>query len=316
MSTPTVLIFAWVILAVIWLLAMPADFRGKRWHHVHLLLIPIPVIAAALVPPPLGQTIELYARCGALVAVMAVVAWSIGGMARNHGIMDIVYPVFAAGIAAFVFIQAGEVAGAHARLLMALVTIWALRLIAHAARTNLRVEQEPYATLRRRYGRRWRYWSLFAVYGLQGVIVWLWAAPFAFAMTADASGLSWYSLAGTAVWITGFLFQAIGDRQLKQFKQDPANRGKLMQHGLWSVTRHPNYFGECLMWLAYAVFALQHPWGWLSLFAPAYVIWFMGYGSAAPGNERHMRKTRPEAYEEYSRRVPRLFPRLMRRSKS
>lgn len=304
------LIAVGVALALAWLLSIPRDFRGKRWHHVHLLLIPLPILAAAFAPPPLAPALDLYLECGALILAMALAAWCIGSLAHNHGIMDIVYPVFVAGIGAFAFLRAPAPAGPHGQLLLALITIWAVRLVAHAWRTNFKIEQEPYASLRRRYGARWRRWSLFAVYGLQGAIVWLWSAPIAFAMTAPDARLSWFSAAGTAVWALGFLFQAVGDWQLKRFKRDPANRGRLMQGGLWALTRHPNYFGESMMWLGYAVFALQHPWGWLTLFAPAYVVWFMGYGSAAPGNERHMRRTRPEEYEAYARRVPRLFPRL------
>ncbi|WP_138141658.1 DUF1295 domain-containing protein [Brevundimonas vancanneytii] len=72
---------------------------------------------------------------------------------------------------------------------------------------------------------------------------------------------------------------------------------------------YPDSTGESMMWFGYFLFALQHPWGWLTLFSPIYVYWFMGYGSAAPGNERHMRKTRPD-YEDYARRVPGMFPRL------
>jgi steroid 5-alpha reductase family enzyme len=197
----------------------------------------------------------------------------------------------------------------HAGLLFALVFVWCARLVGHASSTNMKVEQEPYANLRRRYGARWPLWSLFAVYALQGAILWVWCATIVMAMSAGDGRLSVLDLIGLAVWGVGFFFQAVGDWQLKQFKRDPANRGKLMQSGLWSLTRHPNYFGESLMWFGYFFFALQHPWGWLTIVSPIYVTWFMGYGSAAPGNERHMRKTRPE-YAEYARRVPRLFPRL------
>src|SRR3546814_13245467 len=77
-----------------------------------------------------------------------------------------------------------------------------------------------------------------------------------------------------------------------------------------AYTRHPNNFVEAWMWWAYFFLALVHPWGLLASIGPAYVTWFMGWGSATPGNERHMRKSRGQAFDDYARRVPMFFPRL------
>ena len=85
-----------------------------------------------------------------------------------------------------------------------------------------------------------------------------------------------------------------------------------MDRGLWSLTRHPNYFGEALMWWGYALVALIHPLGWLGLMGAIHASWFMGWGSATPGAERHMRKSRgAEAWDAYAARVPRFVPRLL-----
>ncbi|MBX3477725.1 MAG: DUF1295 domain-containing protein [Brevundimonas sp.] len=302
-------------LAVLWLAAIPADFRARRWHHVHIaLLVAVVALYAALKQgaidlPALTGAVQLFVECGGVLLVLALLAWGVGTICRNHSYMDIAYPLMSLGVAAYGLFRSGSGFSLHALLLFALVAVWALRLVSHAVRTNLKVEQEPYASLRRRYGDRWFVWSFFAVYALQGAIVWFWTAALVFAMAAPGGALTWLSAVGAVVWLVGFAFQAVGDWQLKQFKKDPANRGKLMQAGLWSRTRHPNYFGESVMWAAHYAFALAHPWGWVTLFSPAYVYWFMGYGSAAPGNERHMRKTRPD-YDDYARRVPRMFPRL------
>jgi steroid 5-alpha reductase family enzyme len=223
--------------------------------------------------------------------------------------MDIAYPGLVVAVAAYALTQSASGLSPHALALFALPAIWGARLMSHATGTNLKVEQEPYANLRRRYGKRWTIWSFFAVYALQGSILWLWCAPIIVGMSVQSAAFTLRDALGVAVWLTGFAFQSIGDHQLKMFKRDPANKGKLMQSGLWSRTRHPNYFGECLMWTGYVFFALTYPWGWTTILSAIYVTWFMGWGSAAPGNERHMRKTRPE-YEAYAKRVPRLFPRL------
>lgn len=296
------------LLGAAWLLSIPADFRARRWHHVHIVLIAVPFIVAGWAPPGLETAASILLMSMGVLLGLCVSAWLAGTALRNHGLMDIAYPLMVLSMAGFAFSRSASGASPHSLLLMGLVTLWGLRLASHAMRTNVLVEQEPYATLRRRYGARWFSWSFFAVYALQGMILWVWCAPFAFAMAAPSGALSVNDLIGTVVWIAGFLFQSVGDWQLKQFKADPANRGQTMQKGLWSLTRHPNYFGEGVMWFGYFLFALQHPWGWVTLFSPIYVYWFMGYGSAAPGNERHMRKTRPD-YEAYALRVPRMFPR-------
>jgi steroid 5-alpha reductase family enzyme len=297
------------LLAVAWLASIPRDFRAKPWHHVHILLIAVPIAAAFLAPPAAQGALDTLLLSGGVLLVLCLATWLIGSVLRNHSFMDIAYPLMVLGVATYGLSRSASGLSPHSLVLFGLVAIWALRLVSHAVRTNLRVEQEPYASLRKRYGSRWFTWSFFAVYALQGMILWAWCAGIVFGMSAPDGDLGPIDLLGVAVWGVGFLFQAVGDWQLKRFKADPASRGKVMQAGLWSLTRHPNYFGEAVMWTGYFLFALQHPWGWITLFSPIYVYWFMGYGSAAPGNERHMRKTRPD-YDDYARRVPRMIPRL------
>jgi steroid 5-alpha reductase family enzyme len=107
----------------------------------------------------------------------------------------------------------------------------------------------------------------------------------------------------------GFVFEAGGDWQLTRFKRHRTDPSQLLNTGLWSLTRHPNYFGQTCMWWGYGVFALAHPWGWLSVFPLAYVTWFMNKGSATSLMERHMIKTKP-GYAEYCDNVPAFFPRF------
>ena len=223
--------------------------------------------------------------------------------------MDVIYPIVPAAVGAFALSQAPVAPGAHGIVVAVLVAIWAVRLVAHMmfTRGNLASEPEPYASLRRKFGARWPVWGFFSVYMLQGVLCWIWSAVLVFALTAPDQHFTSLNLVAVAVWLVGFVFQAGGDRQLARFKRDPANKGKLFQGGLWSLTRHPNYFGEAVMWWGYFLFALAHPWGFITIVSPLYATWFMASGSAAPGNERHMRKTRPD-YEDYARRVPQFFP--------
>jgi steroid 5-alpha reductase family enzyme len=302
-SVMTVMVFAalWGVAAIAWLLVMPADARAKGWHYVHALLPFVALGLYAVAPPLLREPLRIFLSAGLLVFLILAVTWAVGEACRNHGIMDVVYPIVPAAVGAFVLSQAPVAPGAHAIVLAMLVAIWAARLVAHMVLTrgNLANEPEPYASLRRKFGARWTVWGFFSVYMLQGVLV--------FAFTAPDQHFAPLDGVAVALWLVGFVFQAGGDRQLARFKRDPANRGKLFQGGLWSLTRHPNYFGEAVMWWAYFLFALAHPWGFITIVSPLYATWFMASGSAAPGNERHMRKTRPD-YEDYARRVPQFFP--------
>lgn len=297
---------AWLVIAAILWLAGGRDNRARTWLLVHA-AIPLPVLALTWWGGASGLTaaLQTFLVVGAVVWGFLSVAWVVGSFTRNHSHMDIAYPLSGLAAATAAYWWNGLGAGRNG-VLLAMVLVWALRLLSHTVRTNLHIEQEPYRAWRSKFGQRWWWWSYFQVYMLQGVMVWVWGISFAFAMTLPGN-LSPLDLAGMAVWSFGLMFQAVGDRQLKNFKANPDNRGKVMQSGLWSLTRHPNYFGEAVMWTGYFLFALAHPWGTVAIVSPLYVAWFMSVGSAAKGNERHMRKTKPD-YAAYQQRVPMFFP--------
>ncbi len=302
----TVGLVIWMVLAAGWLFVLPSDASGKTWHYVHAAIPGAVLLIDYFAPPSLQPVVDVYLQTALVVFLGMSLTWVIGQALRNHSIMDIAYPLICLVGTAYLFAATGPQTMRKA-VLLGLVAIWTLRLLAHTVRTNFRVEQQPYAGLRKRYGARWPVWSFFSVYMLQGVICWVWLSAQAFGMSVADENLSALDIAGVAIWLIGFAFQAVGDYQLKQFKSRPENAGKLMQSGLWGITRHPNYFGEATMWVGYFLFALDHSWGWISIVSPLYVAWFMCFGSAIPGNERHMRKTRPE-YDDYARRVARFVP--------
>lgn len=297
---------AWVLLAAIWLIFSWRETRGRTWHQI-LAVLPLLVFALALWgSAPLASVAVLWLVIGGGILVALAVAWIWGTSIRNHGAMDIVYPLTAFAGACF----GAWAVGFDFWILLALAPMaaWSLRLAVQTFGHNIGAEREPYASWRKRFGAKWLWWSAFQIHLLQGVTVWLWCAPLAFAFAAPEPRPLWPLALGAAIWLAGFALQMAADQQLAAFKRDPANRGKLLDTGVWSFVRHPNYLGEALMWWGFAAFALAHPLGWLSLFAPAYATWFMGYASAAPYKERHMSKTRPEAWAAYSRRTPRFFP--------
>ena len=296
-----------IAIALIWIIAMPARAKGKTWHYA---LVGIPAIAfvitSNLPAGALRESLEAWLAGGAAAAVLLLLTWALGSLKRNHGFMDIAYPLAPTAIAWAAFLVPTGTDGGMAPLVLALVSPWALRLFVQTIGQNHAEERQPYASWRKAFGAQWRWWSLFQVYGLQGRTLWLWAIPLAFAVQADFS-LPW-AIAGGAVWLCGFALQAVADRQLTRFRADRANRGAILDTGAWAIVRQPNYLGESMMWWGYFLCALAHPWGWVTVIGPIFATWFMGFGSAGPFKEAHMQRTRGEAWAAYCARTPRFFP--------
>ena len=106
--------------------------------------------------------------------------------------------------------------------------------------------------------------------------------PFLLAAFNPHDSLEPLEWAGAAVWAFGALFEATADRQLARFKADPASRGKTMRYGLWRFSRHPNYFGQSVIWIGFALVACAAPWGWIAWFAPALILYLILFVTGVP----------------------------------
>ena len=110
-----------------------------------------------------------------------------------------------------------------------------------------------------------------------------------------------------AIWLVSVVGEGIADAQMKRFRDDPANKGKVCRDGLWRYSRHPNYFFECVHWLAYAALAIGAPHGWVTLGAPLVMAFLLTKLSGMPMLEKEMIATRP-GYAEYVRTTSALIP--------
>lgn len=302
-------VIVWCILALLWLVALGRGLR-PRWMHLLHAFLPLAVFAACAALPPASPyllPLMMWLAFGALILILLTPVWLYTLATHNSSVMDVVYTP-AISLPALVFFLANGQYTPRQIALMAIIAVWSARLVTHAKRTNMGVsgEQQPYVKWRQQYGGNWWWLSYFQVFALQGGLIWIYAPPVVLGL-ATPGPLSALDLAGLALWLTGFIFQAGADWHLKQFKADPANKGRVLQTGLWSLCRHPNYFGETLIYWSYFVFALAHPFGLVSIVGPVYVTWFMSIGSATPMLDRHMLKTKPE-YEDYMRRVAGFIP--------
>jgi steroid 5-alpha reductase family enzyme len=194
-------------------------------------------------------------------------------------------------------------------LLVALVTIWGLRLGLHIfIRNHGKGEDYRYKAMRKQHGDKFPLVSLFTVFGFQGLLMWFISMPLQIAQVSKTPDhLTLFDYAGAAVWAIGFLFEALGDWQLKQFKAEPKNQGKVMDRGLWRYTRHPNYFGDATLWWGYYLIACAVPIGFWTLLSPLTMTLFLMKVSGVSLLEKSLKKNKP-GYAEYIARTSSFFP--------
>jgi steroid 5-alpha reductase family enzyme len=243
------------------------------------------------------------------LAVLAalVVTFGCAKIAHRHNVIDTTWGLLFALIAAVTFAaSAGSGDMGRRWLLLVLPVLWGLRLALHVGRRGLGKGEDPRYDdlLAKARGSRDLY-AVRTVYLLQGALALLIAGPILVgAYEPDPIvGLAW---AGVALWAVGLFFEAVGDAQLERFRADPANRGKVMDVGLWRYTRHPNYFGDaCVWWGIFLVAAERWP-GILTFPAPVLMTLLLTKGSGVRILERHM-AGRP-GWDEYASRTSPFVP--------
>lgn len=201
----------------------------------------------------------------------------------------------------------GQAQGARGLLVGLLISIWGVRLAWHIHRRNKgKTEDYRYAKWRNEWGKWFYLRSYTQVYLLQGALLFLIVLPVLFINKDYGQALGMLDFFGLGVWILGFVFESVGDAQLARFIKDPANKGKLMQSGLWGYTRHPNYFGEVTMWWGIWLLALSVPSGFLSIIGPITITILILKVSGIPMLEKKMEEN-PE-FTEYKKRTSMFIP--------
>ena len=235
----------------------------------------------------------------------ATLTWMVSVAKRNVTIVDTLWPLLFV-IAAFTYALAVPTDTARRPIVLALVTVWGLRLAIYlGSRSHGQPEDRRYQEIRHRNEPNFALKSLYLVFGLQAVLAWIISLPL---LGAVASPLApgWLDWVGLALWTIGFAFEAGGDWQLARFKSDPANRGKVMDRGFWRYTRHPNYFGDFCGWWGFYLMALSGG-AWWSLPGPLLMSWLLLRVSGVTLLEKDIAERRP-GYAEYVRRTNAFFP--------
>jgi steroid 5-alpha reductase family enzyme len=250
------------------------------------------------------------AMTAALVALCQLALWGLSVRLRDASIVDIFWgPGFAVVAVATWMHQQGVGVESRKAVLVGLATLWAVRLGCHVYwRARGHGEDPRYASFRKKATGNEHLFMLRHVFYKQGVSMWITSLPLQVGQFwLKPEGLGPVAWIGIAVWCVGFIFETVGDWQLARFKADPANRGKIMQTGLWRYTRHPNYFGDACVWWGIFLVACDHWLGVLTVFAPLRMTNSLVNRTGKKLLEKKMRRERPE-YEAYVQKTSGFFP--------
>jgi steroid 5-alpha reductase family enzyme len=241
-------------------------------------------------------------------AVLMLAVWLLSLIKKDASIVDVFWGLGFSMIAVVSYLVAGGYA-ARKILITAVTVVWGIRLASYILWRNWGSGEDfRYQAMRKRAGKWFPIMSLFTVFGLQGLLMWIISLPIQIAeLSPEPSRLTWLDWLGATVWLVGFLFESAGDLQLAWFKSDPRNEGKVMDRGLWRYTRHPNYFGDAVLWWGMFLIALSTPLGWWTVISPLMMTGLLMKVSGVALLEKTLVKTKPE-YTDYIERTSAFFP--------
>ncbi|WP_045211344.1 DUF1295 domain-containing protein [Desulfonatronovibrio magnus] len=249
----------------------------------------------------------LFLTLGASILLM-ICAWVLSLLRGKACVAD---SFWGAGflIVAWIVYCAGHGYEARSLLAACLISIWGIRLCIHVSARNWgQPEDRRYQALRDYRGKNFWWVSLFTVFLLQAVLLWLVSLGVQLAQLSPVPDkLTIFDIMGALIWMTGFIIQVVGDTQLQMFKNNPDNKGRVMDQGLWGYSRHPNYFGESLMWWGLYLLVLQTPYALWAIISPLIITFLLLKVSGVAMTEQNISQRRPE-YNDYQQRVSAFIP--------
>ena len=253
---------------------------------------------------------SLWAQAATNLALALFCLWLISVAIKDASIIDIFWGTGFIVIAWTVF-AAVENPGALGFTLAVMTTLWGGRLTLYLAYRNLgHGEDYRYQQFRKDAGKWFPIRSLFTVYALQGSIALVVALPLVMSIAQPGLGVAPFGYLGIALFSVGFVFETLGDIQLMRFKADPSNQGKVLNTGFWRYTRHPNYFGDAVVWWGLFIVALSAPGIWWTFIGPLFMNVLLLKVSGVALLEVNLKKTKPQyrAYIESTNAFVPWFP--------
>jgi steroid 5-alpha reductase family enzyme len=253
------------------------------------------------------ELIFLFLIGGLALVILFTLTWILQLQTKNAAIVDTVWSASFPLLALIYFtLLNGNIQ--RQLLLVAVVCIWGFRLAIHLyLRTAGRPEDARYAALRKEWGEKQNAIML-RFYYFQAFLALVLSLPFALILLNKASGLNYFEIAGAGIWLIAFIGESAADHQLKKFKKDASNRGKICDKGLWHYSRHPNYFFEWLVWVSFFVMALGSNLGYITIICPLAMYYFLTKVTGIKYTEEHMMKSRGKTFTDYQNSTSAFFP--------
>ena len=245
-----------------------------------------------------------------LLAILLFTAtWLISRKWDNYSFVDVTWSYSMVFLAGLYFLT--EEGWQPRRMLMfGLAGFWSVRLgtyLFFRIRRHHPHEDVRYQVLRSKWkndlGRHF-----FIFFQAQAISIVALSAPVFLSMHNRAAMFHPAEWMGLLVWIIGLAGESLADAQMKKFKHDPANKGKVCNIGLWRLSRHPNYFFESVIWWGFWLFACGSPWGWISIYAPLLILYFLLRVTGIPLTEKCSVESKGDAYREYQRTTSAFIP--------
>ena len=247
----------------------------------------------------------------AVLFALATGGWVTSVVRRNANVVDQLWGVAPTAVAV-TSLAAGDVSTARSWMCAAMVTAWGTRLTVHLVRRDHGEEDWRHREARARHPRFERR-SLPELFWMQlvggGLVV---GSPMFAVVTDDQPPLGWLDLLGVALFVVGFVVEAVADHQLQRFRSDPANHGRVLQRGLWRYSRHPNYFGEAVLWIGIALLGVAAG-AWWALLSPALVLIVVLRITGMRAMDAHLLATRGDRYADFVQTTSAFVPLPRRR---
>jgi steroid 5-alpha reductase family enzyme len=260
----------------------------------------------------MSPAVNAMVSAAVAILILMTITWVVSVIIKNASIVDIIWGLGFVMVA-WVVLWRVDGLGARQTLLVAMVSVWGLRLGGYLfIRNHGNGEDYRYRAMRKRYGARFPLISAVTVFLLQGTLMWIVSLPVQLGQADATPKVGVIAAIGVIVWLIGLFFETVGDAQLAKFKKDPANAGTVMNKGLWKYTRHPNYFGDACVWWGIALVAAETGSGAFGLIGAVVMTILLRRVSGVTLLEKSLVKRRA-GYTEYVAVTSPFFPRPPRK---
>ncbi len=228
-----------------------------------------------------------WAFCLVAAFIFMSFVFFIGSKLKRYDVIDAAWGLVFIVIALTNYLLVFDEVISVSSLVLLLIAVWGLRLSWHiAARIRVTDHEDPrYVALRKNWTGNVVTNMFFRVYMVQALLALVISIPVIYIQLFSDTSWGLWAVIGVIVWLVGFVFEVVGDRQLRQFIVKPQNKGKIMQNGLWKYSRHPNYFGEITQWWGIFIIATGIPFGWVTVIGPVVITILILFVSGIPLNE-------------------------------